>query len=665
MKKLLLFLIVAFIFSLKIKSQTVKLTPFVTGLTNPIDIKNCGDDRLFVAERNGRIRVINPDGTLRPTPFLDIISKVSGLDGEEGFLGICFSPNYKTDGKFYVSYTAFAGSQLISVIEQYKVSAADSNLADPTSALTLLTVNQPFTNHKAGNLLFGPDGYLYIFWGDGGSGGDPYGNGQNKTVLLGKIHRIDVSNSSASQLYAIPPTNPFADSTSPNIRKEIWAYGLRNPFRDSFDPITGDFWIGDVGQNAHEEIDFQPAGSKGGRNYGWNTMEGFSCYSPASNCDSTGITPPMYDYPHTVGYCIIGGHVYRSIQSRNLWGTYIFADYVSQWIDGLKQTNGTLNSVVRMLSNIGSGPISFGVDRYYDQYVCFYGGSTIYKLNDGDPNPFPKAYFTESSVTDTNYILKALEGRNISYQWLYENAPVSGATTPTYNANMQGSYRLVVTNSLGNKDTSAPFIISASQVALENFQGQRIDNKQVLLTWQTLAEQNNSGFEIERKLDIDTGFKDIGFVPSLAVDGNSTSAVNYSYNDTPVYKGVILYRLKQINNDGSFSYSGIITIKAINLKLDVTINPNPAVNTIYFSMNNTDNYQYELIDMNGRKLLQNTFSGNSWQFNAAFLETGIYYLKVISQKSGEHVSKKVLVTHNSHAGKNILKYFSFFENIFS
>lgn len=646
MKKLLLSFFYVLIFLLKQQAQTVTLTPFVTGLTNPIDIKNCGDDRLFVAERNGRIRVINADSTLRSAPFLDIISKVSGLASEEGFLGFCFSPDYKITGKFYVSYTAFSGSQLISVIEQYKVSTADSNIADPSSALRLITVNQPFTNHKAGNLMFGPDGYLYIFWGDGGSGGDPYGNGQNKTVLLAKILRIDVSNSTAAQPFAIPPSNPFADSTGA-IRKEIWAYGLRNPFRDSFDPITHDFWIGDVGQNLHEEIDFQPAGDKGGHNYGWNIMEGFSCYSPASNCDSTGITPPIYDYPHTVGDCIIGGYVYRSIQSRGMWGTYIFADYVSQWIDGLKQVNGTLDGpVVRMLSNIGGGgPISFGVDRYNDQYVCLYGNTTIYKLHDGDPNPFPRAYFTPTEISDTSFSLQALQGINITYQWLYENVPVASATSSVYDANKQGVYQLVVTNSLGNKDTSQPFIVSASPVALENFAGERISNSKVLLTWETLAEQNNVGFEIQRKFESDTGFRDIAFVPSLAANGNSLASINYSYTDTPVYKATIQYRLKQINASGNFNYSQVVLIGPINIKLDFVISPIPAVSSIYLSINNTDFYQYQLIDINGRRLLQNTFSGNNYRINVVFLETGIYYLKIRSAKSGESAVKKVLITH--------------------
>ena len=282
------FTVLLFFSSQKIFSQKLAAVPYVTGINLPIDLKHCGDDRLFVADRAGSIRVINADGTLRVTPFLDIVSKILGLAGEEGFLGIAFSPDYKTNGKFYVDYTANISGQLSTVVEEYKVSAADSNVADLSSALTILTQSQPFTNHKAGNLMFGKDGYLYINFGDGGSGGDPFQNGQNKKTFLAKILRIDVSNSSAAQPYKIPPSNPFYNDTTTGIKKEIWAYGVRNPFRSSMDRITGDLWIADVGQNAHEEIDYQPANDPGGRNYGWNIMEGNFCYTPA-NCNTNGI----------------------------------------------------------------------------------------------------------------------------------------------------------------------------------------------------------------------------------------------------------------------------------------------------------------------------------------------------------------------------------------
>ena len=263
---------------------------------------------------------------MRPTPFLDITSKISSpTESEEGFLGIAFSPNYKADGKFYVDYTGLISGQLTTFVEEYIVSASDSNVANPSSALTLITQSQPFTNHKGGNLMFGKDGYLYINLGDGGSGGDPNGNGQNKTTFLGKILRIDVSNSSIVQPYVIPSSNPFYIDATPGIKKEIWTYGVRNPWRSSVDRLTGDLLIADVGQNKVEEIDFQNANDPGGRNYGWNIVEGDSCYLPSTGCDRTGITMPVYEYFHNdSSAAVTGGYVYRSAQSKSLCRQYIF-----------------------------------------------------------------------------------------------------------------------------------------------------------------------------------------------------------------------------------------------------------------------------------------------------------------------------------------------------
>ncbi|MEO6636873.1 MAG: PQQ-dependent sugar dehydrogenase, partial [Ginsengibacter sp.] len=381
MKNILSILCFVFIFLLntgKTAGQKLAANTYVSGLNLPIDIKNCGDDRLFVAERPGRIMVINADGTLRPTPFLDITAKVSSYtNGEEGFLGFTFSPNYKTNGKFYVDYTANVAGQLTSVIEQYAVDPADSNKA-LTSTLRILSVVQPFSNHNGGNLMFGPDGYLYMNLGDGGSGGDPSGNGQNLNVFLGKILRVDVSTASVRQPYRTPATNPFAGQNGK--KGEIWAYGVRNPWRSSFDRITGDLWIADVGQGAVEEIDFQPANAAGGENYGWNIMEGTACYNPSSGCDQSGLTLPIYDYTHASGQSITGGYVYRSAQSKSLWGVYLFADYVAKWIDGIQQANGTLaGGATRYITaaQATGNPISFGQDRLGDLYILFNNNGTV------------------------------------------------------------------------------------------------------------------------------------------------------------------------------------------------------------------------------------------------------------------------------------------------
>ena len=369
------------LFSQQVLAQKLAAIPYVSGINSPIDLKNCGDDRLFVADRAGRIRIINGDGTLRPIPFLNITTKISSNNSEEGFLGIAFSPDYKASGKFYVDYTSNIAGKLTSVIEEYQVSAADSNVADPASALKIITQVQPFSNHNGGNLMFGKDGYLYINFGDGGSGGDPFGNAQNKNTFLGKILRVDISKSSSIKPYEIPTTNPFYNDTAVALKKEIWAYGVRNPFRSSVDKLTGDLWIADVGQGAVEEIDYQAVNAVGGRNYGWNIMEGKSCYSPPTGCNKAGLTLPIYDYPHPLGFAIIGGYVSRTAQSKSLFGMYIFSDFVSKWIDGIRQSGDTLGGPVTHLvlaANDPGNPISFGEDKYGDQYIIFNGNGNFF-----------------------------------------------------------------------------------------------------------------------------------------------------------------------------------------------------------------------------------------------------------------------------------------------
>src|SRR5690349_11300457 len=252
------------------------LQPFVTGLINPVSITHAGDNRLFITEQAGRIMIY--DGTrLLPEPFLDIRNLVSS-GNERGLLSLAFHPRYAQNGFFYVNYTNVSGN---TVVARYSVSPADPNRANPSSAVLILGVNQPFANHNGGQMQFGPDGYLYIGLGDGGGGGDPGNRAQNLNDLLGKILRIDVDSGSP---YAIPASNPFVGST--NVRGEIWSYGLRNPWRFSFDRETGDLWIADVGQGTWEEIDFQPATSIGGENYGWRRMEGSHCFNPSTNCNN-------------------------------------------------------------------------------------------------------------------------------------------------------------------------------------------------------------------------------------------------------------------------------------------------------------------------------------------------------------------------------------------
>jgi glucose/arabinose dehydrogenase len=308
----------------------IALTSSISGLNQPVHITHAGDGsgRLFVVERPGRIRIIK-NGVLLPAPFLDITGRVRSVGGEQGLLSVAFPPDYASRGHFYVDYTDLMSNTVVARFNR----TTDPDVADPSSEQIVLTVTQPYQNHNGGQLAFGPnDGNLYIGMGDGGSGGDPQGNAQNPAVLLGKLLRIDVETGNPIT-YTIPATNPYTQTAG--YRGEIWALGLRNPWRFSFDQQTGDLYIGDVGQNLYEEVDYQPASSPGGENYGWNIMEGFHCYN-ASTCDPTGLTLPVVEYQHLQGNCsVTGGMVYRGAAYPDLAGIYFYGDYCSGRVWGL------------------------------------------------------------------------------------------------------------------------------------------------------------------------------------------------------------------------------------------------------------------------------------------------------------------------------------------
>jgi hypothetical protein len=302
-----------------------------SGLDQPLQVTApTGDGRLFVVEKTGLIRVIS-GGTVQATPFLDLSGQVA-TQGERGLLGLAFDPNYASNGRFYVNY--IDKTTLNTVVARYQVATPGANTANPASAQTVLNVTQEaFTNHKGGWIAFRPGDTknLYIATGDGGDANDPHNNAQNTTNLLGKMLRIDVSGNNAG--YSIDPSNPFAGSGS--TRAEIWATGLRNPFRNSFDRQTGDFWIADVGQGVREEINFEAAGTPGGRNYGWRLREG-TVATPGVGGNAPGLTDPVFDYLHEnmggLGDSIIGGYVYRGPSIADADGRYFFGDYVSNRI---------------------------------------------------------------------------------------------------------------------------------------------------------------------------------------------------------------------------------------------------------------------------------------------------------------------------------------------
>ncbi len=343
--------------------------------TRPVDLQNAGDgsNRLFVVEQRGVIRVFaNDPAVTQATVFLDISGKVDDSSNEEGLLGLVFHPDFPDSAYFYVNYTASGPDR--SVIARYRVMANNPNQADPNSELVLLTLDKPYANHNAGALAFGPkDGYLYITTGDGGSGGDPHNNGQNLQTLLGSILRIDVDQRAPGLNYAIPPDNPFAGNSN-GWREEIFAYGLRNPWRISFDPGTGGLWCGDVGQNAWEEVDI----IESGKNYGWRIMEGNHCFNPPSGCHTAGLTLPVWEYGHNLGASITGGYVYRGAGVPELNGKYIYADFVSGRIWALTY-DGVNPAANEQLIDTNLNISSFGVDEAGELYFCAFDGR-IYRF---------------------------------------------------------------------------------------------------------------------------------------------------------------------------------------------------------------------------------------------------------------------------------------------
>jgi hypothetical protein len=641
------FLLLSFLFSLLfLNAQKLAVVPYVSGLGYPIDVKNCGDDRLFVADKSGIIRIINEDGTVRPVPFLDISSKM--VDGyEDGLMGIAFSPNYKTDRKFYVDYVGKISDDTTSFVEEYKVNSGDSNIADPSSSLTILTQPQPFNDHVGGNLMFGKDGYLYINFGDGDAEEDPNKFAQNLNTFNGKVLRIDVSNSSLMQPYVIPPTNAFYSNSEPNIKKEIWAYGLRNPFRSSIDRLTGDIWIADVGQYYHEEINFQAVDERNGQNYGWNIMEGDSCFL-STTCNSTGLKLPIYDYGHTNGSgAVIGGYVFRSAQSKSLFGTYLFADLTSKWIDGMKENNGVLSGQpVEYLSGTQAFgyPISFGEDRYGDQYIIYNANGTLYKLSDTSYLRHPKAYITsvEQSGGDS-YLLQGLQGRNLTYQWLRNNVIIPGATFANYDVNSSGNYSLVVTNDLGFSDTSDVFSFGALPLNFISFTAHETSLGKINLQWKTSSEQNVKGYNVFRKQGSETNFSGVGFVASKSVNGNSNNELDYSFIDSSVLiNSKIFYRLQIENKDGRHTYSDIISISSSKEKNNFSVYPNPAKRqfTVYIDKF-TQPLMMSIYDNSGQKIKEQLLN----QQNTTVKVTGIkgIYIVQISNTDGSNIERKKLL----------------------
>jgi len=364
------------------------LVEFASGLSQPLSIAHAGDERLFVVEKAGRIRIVRPDGTVEPTPYLDITARVDDSGGEMGLLGLAFHPDYGSNGTFYVNYTS--GGPRRTRISRFSVSASP-NVADSASEDVLLTVDQPATNHNAGDIHFGPDGFLYVPLGDGGD----RGTAQDMDLLLGKILRIDVDLGSGgtpdcygqgSGHYTVPAGNPFIDGAGASC-DEIWAIGFRNPWRSSFDRVTGDFYLGDVGQSQWEEIDLQPAGSQGGQNYGWPCYEGNHAYDLAGCAPAASYTYPIFEYTHSDGCAVTGGTVYRGGDYPAMVGRYLLADYCSGYLWDLGRTE-TGWQATKHTGEGSFGIVAFGEDVNGELYVANISQGVLYQVQETSTVPY-------------------------------------------------------------------------------------------------------------------------------------------------------------------------------------------------------------------------------------------------------------------------------------
>lgn len=422
-------------------AQTISLQSFATGFSSPLEITNAGDSRLFVVEKGGLIKILNDNGTVNTTPFLDVSLLVS-TTSERGLLGLAFHPDYATNGYFFINYSNTSGD---TVIARYSVYAANPNVANPSSATILMTIDQPYDNHNGGSLKFGSDGYLYIGMGDGGSGGDPQGYAQNTTIdgsnpsriYLGKMLRINV-NETTAPFYSIPATNPYFGQTG---KEEIWAIGLRNPWKFSFDSSTGDLWIADVGQGSLEEINKTTFPLMAGLNYGWRCYEGNTAFNTTGCPVSSSLTFPLLDINHSTGACsITGGYVYNGTTYPNLQGKYLFTDYCDSRI-GIVTSTGNLSYST---SFPGNNFVSFGEDVNRELYVAAINNGTIYKITDSSlstedfekngfsvyPNPAKESFTISNSDNKTIKVIELYDvaGKKVLTKELIETNTVNTST---------------------------------------------------------------------------------------------------------------------------------------------------------------------------------------------------------------------------------------------
>ncbi|HRH71396.1 MAG TPA: PQQ-dependent sugar dehydrogenase [Flavobacteriales bacterium] len=411
----------------------IALEPFATGLAAPVKLAHCGDDRLFVNEQSGKIRIVSPSGTVSPTPFLNITDRVNDSGGEQGLLGLAFDPDYAENGEFYVFYTAGTNNGT-NRISRFHVTA-DPNVADPESEEIIYEIVDLASNHNGGDITFGPDGYLYCGFGDAGSADDPWNHAQTLTDnAFGDMIRIDVHGEAP---YTIPPTNPWADMGNDTL-PEIWASGLRNPWRIGFDAVTGDLWIGDVGQNAWEEVDFWPAGNNSGPNFGWRCREGLvECpSSDTEGCpDASAFVDPVSVHSHSSGWCsVIGGRVYRGQDYPRLYGRYIYTDYCPAPYYSLTpdEFGGFTRAQIMPAGGVGASCIA--ENNLLELFVANVENGTIKRIVDLCPMAAPVISQAGDVLTSTFAD---------SYTWYFNGEEIPNATTQSITIDEVGEYYVV------------------------------------------------------------------------------------------------------------------------------------------------------------------------------------------------------------------------------
>ncbi len=639
---------------------------------DPLDLQNSGDgtNRIFVVERAGRIKVFpNSSAVTSLKTYLDITDRVSG-GGEMGLLGLAFHPDYENNGYFYVNYTV--SNPRKTRISRFKVSATNPDSADKNSEVILLTFNQPFSNHNGGWIGFGPDdGYLYIGTGDGGSGGDPQNNGQSIVTFLGKILRIDIDNQDPGLEYAIPADNPFADSTG-SVVKEIYAWGMRNPWRNSFDPVTGWLWSADVGQNAWEEIDI----IESGKNYGWRCYEGNHPFN-LSGCNYPEYIFPIWEYSHSLGCSVTGGYVYRGPTVPELTGKYIYADYCTRTVWSLEYDGISPPDNQTLLTAPGS-VVSFGIDENNELYVVTFSPDRIYRFTptvpliaptglDGiasitlgiPPQVIVDLWWNDNSNNEDGFIIeRKTEGGDFMFVgtsaendafFLDEN--VIDTTTYTYrvkayNATDSSTYSNEFTVTTPLRTVEAPTDLVANATGPNEIELSWVDN-----------DSQEEGYKIERKTGAQGSYSVID-----SLGENTESYTDQSVNENTLYYYRVFAFIEQVVSD----YSNEDSAKTPNptgiedsqipteYKLEQNY-PNPfnPSTRIQFSISETSNVNIRIYNSLG-KTIETVSSGvmpaggyeHTWIANG--YASGIYYLKMTaesinSDKAYSNVIKMILL----------------------